>query len=127
MEFAGQPRTLFCFGFHPWKQAYVRKFLSGFAAPVRFPRSLLGARLQGLDRGSAIVVWGLRDTPSLMRFAHRRNIPIWRMEDGFLRSVGLGSDRNTAASLVLDRQGIYYDPTRPSQLESILQAGGFKI
>ena len=44
-----------------------------------------------------------------------------RMEDGFLRSVGLGSDFSTPASLVLDTQGIYYDPTGPSDLETLLE------
>ncbi|MFQ9867282.1 MAG: hypothetical protein ACLRWP_10010 [Bilophila wadsworthia] len=43
-----------------------------------------------------------------------------RMEDGFIRSVGLGSDFNWPYSLVLDEKGIYYDPSRPSGLEDIL-------
>ena len=47
------------------------------------------------------------------------------MEDGFLRSVGLGSDLTAPASLVVDRQGIYYDPSKPSELESILQTANF--
>ena len=47
------------------------------------------------------------------------------MEDGFLRSVGLGSDFTRPASLVLDRQGIYYDPRFPSDLENILQSAVF--
>lgn len=45
-----------------------------------------------------------------------------RMEDGFIRSVGLGSDFNWPYSLVLDEKGIYYDPSRPSGLEDILNA-----
>ena len=44
-----------------------------------------------------------------------------RMEDGFIRSVGLGSDFNWPYFLAVDRKGIYYDPSRPSELEDILQ------
>jgi capsular polysaccharide export protein len=48
------------------------------------------------------------------------------MEDGFLRSVGLGSDMTVPASLVVDRQGIYYDPRSPSELETILETSTFE-
>jgi len=45
------------------------------------------------------------------------------MEDGFIRSRGLGSDFFGALSVALDDQGVYYDPTRPSRLESLIEAG----
>ena len=57
--------------------------------------------------------------------ASRRGLPVWRAEDGFLRSVGLGSDLAMPASLVFDRTGIYYDPTGPSDLESLLESADF--
>ena len=41
-----------------------------------------------------------------------------RVEDGFLRSRGLGAELIPPLSLVCDTQGIYYDPTRPSDLET---------
>jgi capsular polysaccharide export protein len=47
------------------------------------------------------------------------------VEDGFLRSVGLGSDLTQPYSLVFDRLGIYFDPTRPSTLESLLESENF--
>ncbi|WP_259400242.1 capsular polysaccharide biosynthesis protein [Roseovarius sp. SCSIO 43702] len=40
-----------------------------------------------------------------------------RIEDGFLRSRGLGADLVPPLSLVVDDLGIYYDPTAPSRLE----------
>lgn len=48
-----------------------------------------------------------------------------RMEDGFIRSVGLGSDLVAPLSLVLDERGIYFDPRQPSDLENILANAGF--
>ena len=47
---------------------------------------------------------------------------ILRVEDGFLRSRGLGADLIPPLSLVTDDLGIYYDPTRPSQLEQLIMA-----
>lgn len=45
-----------------------------------------------------------------------------RVEDGFLRSRGLGAELIPPLSLVLDDLGIYYDPTGPSRLEALIEA-----
>jgi capsular polysaccharide export protein len=45
------------------------------------------------------------------------------LEDGFLRSRGLGARFLPGASYCLDGQGAYYDPAQPSELELILQRG----
>ena len=50
----------------------------------------------------------------------RLSVPLIRMEDVFLRSVGLGVEYNDPFSLVLDDSRIYYDPARPSKLSKIL-------
>lgn len=44
------------------------------------------------------------------------------VEDGFLRSRGLGADLIAPLSLVLDDVGIYYDATRPNRLEALINA-----
>lgn len=43
-----------------------------------------------------------------------------RVEDGFLRSKGLGVAFNLPLSLIFDDVGLYYDATAPSRLEQIL-------
>lgn len=43
-----------------------------------------------------------------------------RVEDGFLRSRGLGAELVPPLSLVTDDTGIYYDPGRPSRLERLI-------
>lgn len=50
------------------------------------------------------------------------NAPVTRIEDGFLRSRGLGADLVPPLSLVCDDLGIYYDPTRESRLERLIAA-----
>ena len=47
------------------------------------------------------------------------------LEDGFIRSVGLGIDGSPSFSLVEDNVGIYYDATLPSKLENILNTYDF--
>jgi capsular polysaccharide export protein len=43
-----------------------------------------------------------------------------RLEDAFLRSVGLGADLIRPLSWVMDSRGMYYDATAPSELEHVL-------
>ncbi len=45
-----------------------------------------------------------------------------RLEDGFLRSRGLGAELVPPLSLVCDDLGIYYDPTQESRLERMIAA-----
>jgi capsular polysaccharide export protein len=47
------------------------------------------------------------------------------VEDGFLRSVGLGADLINPLSWVIDQTGIYYDATGPSDLELLLSGGSW--
>ena len=44
-----------------------------------------------------------------------------RVEDGFLRSRGLGAELVPPLSLVTDDLGIYYDPGHPSRLEALIK------
>ena len=46
-----------------------------------------------------------------------------RVEDGFLRSRGLGAALTPPLSMVADDLGIYYDPTRESRLERLIAEG----
>jgi capsular polysaccharide export protein len=67
-----------------------------------------------------MVVWGVSEDRPIRNLARGHRISIERVEDGFIRSVGLGSDLNKPASLIVDRRGIYFDPRHPSDLEHLL-------
>ncbi|MGY0645110.1 MAG: capsular polysaccharide export protein, LipB/KpsS family [Paraglaciecola chathamensis] len=70
---------------------------------------------------TGVVGWGFRPTSDeARRFAAKKNLPYIALEDGFLRSVGLGVDGDAPHSLVVDYSGIYYDATRPSDLERFI-------
>jgi len=66
----------------------------------------------------AIAGWGHKPTSRrARRIARMRGIPYIALEDGLLRSVRPGR-ADPPLSLVVDRSGIYYDATAPSDLES---------
>ncbi len=66
--------------------------------------------------------WGRRPTTRESRnLACRQGIPFVALEDGFLRSFSTG-DRSPPLSLVVDDTGIYYDSTRPSAIERLLNS-----
>lgn len=114
--------TLYCVGMTLWKRAIVRPFLSGPSSRVRFVRSARALARRTLAPDARIVMWGIREEARLVELARARGLPLWRMEDGFLRSVGLGSDLFRPVSLVLDTSGMYYDPASGSALERLLDS-----
>lgn len=100
---------LYALGFSRRKQALLRSFLGG--QPVRF------VTCEGdVPEAAELVVWGAAElaTPA-------RPGSVLRVEDGFLRSVGLGAAFARPSSWIVDRCGIHYDASRPSELEHLLQ------
>jgi capsular polysaccharide export protein len=116
-----------CVGMSFWKRRRIADFLRSTAAAPPFRRSVCGALKTARRRpGGAIAVWASRVPPGLAETARRHDVPLVRVEDGFVRSVGLGSDFLPAASLVLDRRGMYFDPATDSDLEILLRETAFE-
>ncbi|MGL4321365.1 MAG: capsular polysaccharide biosynthesis protein, partial [Paracoccaceae bacterium] len=65
--------------------------------------------------GRPVLVWAGKEPAGLAAPLVRR------VEDGFLRSRGLGAELVPPLSLVTDSRGIYYDPTRESDLEHMIR------
>ncbi|WP_164867779.1 capsular polysaccharide export protein, LipB/KpsS family [Rhodovarius crocodyli] len=80
---------------------------------------------EAMRPGAVVAAWAARVTAQDEALAARQGTEIWRVEDGFLRSVGLGVNFAPAASLAVDPLGIHYDPSRPSLLETILAQTDF--
>lgn len=85
----------------------------------------MAAKNKGFDKTCHIVVWGERAAIEAEKLADEFAVLVWRIEDGFIRSAGLGSDYTPPLSLVLDKRGIYYDPAQVSDLECLLQTHDF--
>ena len=101
-------------GMRPWKRGPLQKVF-GAKKPVMFA-----------ENAAAIAKAGTHQR-RLMVWAGKRNATLdaagaVRVEDGFLRSRGLGADLVAPLSLVCDDLGIYYDPTAESRLERLIEA-----
>lgn len=100
-------RRLYMVGFSLWKRAFMRAFCQPLATELHFVRTPPAQ----LADDEQVLVWGSR-YPELAN-------PI-RVEDGFIRSRGLGSNLCRPSSLSIDPVGIYFDSRRPSGLEQLL-------
>nr|WP_281915835.1 capsular polysaccharide biosynthesis protein [Caldimonas thermodepolymerans] len=107
------PAEVHAIGFSQWKKPIVRAYFSG--SRVTFHKDV-----EQVPSGQTLAVWGRRGVP-----ASKQPSTVVRLEDGFLRSVGLGADLVRPLSWVMDRTGIYYDATAPSDLELLLQHATF--
>lgn len=106
------PPALAVMGFTRWKVPLADYFFNGTSLRFVSDKSELRA-------GETILTWGCKHDADLVDAQGA----VIRVEDGFLRSVGLGASKNRPLSWVVDDLGIYYDATRPSRLEHILNSG----
>lgn len=103
-------------GFADWKQANVEPLLWSGDGDVEFLD-----RLGHLPVGSNVGVWTSRLSRSVKRDISKRKLKTIEVEDGFIRSVGLGAECVPPLSIIVDRKGIYFDPSKGSDLEHILE------
>ena len=113
-----------CVGITPWKRRYLAQFLRSPYGSVRF------SKVDDASGDERSVFWSFSDTPSIdsvsrnihvqERVACKDTVKEIRVEDGFIRSRGLGSDFTPPASLVFDNEGLYFDASGPSALEVLL-------
>lgn len=119
-------------GFSLWKRAFVKQFVGRLAGSVVFVVNQKQAELK-LAQASAknskqrcsVLLWGRgpAEWAKKLRCQYQQeSLQVWFMEDGFLRSVGLGADLRRPSCLVIDRQGMYYDSSENSDVIDILNA-----
>lgn len=101
------PERLVAERFPRWKRAYLKAFFAGTELQFLRRNEPIPERVSG-------IVWGRSEQPNRLC-----------VEDGFIRSVGLGADLTQPKSWVIDDVGMYYDATRPSRLEHILNNHDF--
>lgn len=122
-------RVAACVGMSFWKRRRIADFLRSTGGTPVFRRTVAGAlRAASSESGTeprAIAVWASRMPAGLAEAAASHGVPLVRVEDGFVRSVGLGADFLPPASLVFDRGGMYYDPRSRSDLEQLLAEAEF--
>lgn len=102
-------------GFSPWKKAFLHDYLNGPGRLTRFLKKLPATP----QPDCSYVVWGNKYKQQVASYK-ATGAHLFKVEDGFIRSVGLGAHLIRPLSLVFDASGIYYDPAGPSALENIL-------
>lgn len=109
------PSGFTCLGIPRWKRPMMRAHLH--ASAVRFAGK---SRAVGAGAGQ-VALWSyppaMPELPEGSRTAF--------VEDGFLRSSGLGSDFHFPLSLVVDGRAMHFDAARPSDLEILLETHVF--
>ncbi|WP_139452699.1 capsular polysaccharide biosynthesis protein [Campylobacter armoricus] len=111
--------TLYFLGFSKWKRKFVKPFFKAKNNKIIFLNSLDELYKVHLKPKDKIFIWGKKYDKALLvkDFSNE----IFLVEDGFLRSVFLGSDLTRPFSLIVDSKDLYIDPSKPSDLEDILQ------
>lgn len=123
-KYAKRNTSAIAFGFSWWKHGYMMPYFTRFNH-VDFVNPLVykyfkESIYKKFDGDRQIVIWGKKEFSDVENYANKHQVDLLRVEDGFIRSVGLGSDLTQPYSLVLDRRGIYFDPSVESDLEYIL-------
>ena len=103
-------------GMRLWKRPRLQAFFGGTRA-LRFAPDPAKADAMATRTGRGLLIWAGKEPPGFTPKA-----PCLRVEDGFLRSRGLGAELVPPLSLVTDDRGIYYDPSRPSRLDALLDS-----
>jgi capsular polysaccharide export protein len=118
-------RIIYAFNVAKWKRPLLKKYFKmdiikyiSLAEELRTSNKIRMNKLP-LKR-TVFLVWGMKEPYDLIPFAKQHSIPIWRVEDGFVRSIGLGSEKQPPYSLCIDRSGIYFNSKVASDLESLI-------
>jgi capsular polysaccharide export protein len=102
-------------GFAAWKRKSAAPLLWGGTGHAPFD-----VAPQEVRAGELVAAWKSRTPPATLAGLEQAGAEVIEVEDGFIRSIGLGADCVPPLSIVVDRAGIYFDPRRPSDLENIL-------
>lgn len=132
IPFAKQPAkpVAYLFFIHGWK-TWLADWLPGHSiirrdkgvSKYEFYTSIAPRLLT--DKNAKVYVWSYREDGFIKEFCFKHNIPYFRIEDGFLRSVALGAEKAPPLSLCFDSPVLYFDASAPSRLEQIIQTHDF--
>ena len=105
------PNSIIAYRFSPWKKRFIQDFLNFPEIELKFKKFFKP------QKSDHIMAWGKK--AKLLKEQGYKNVIT--VEDGFIRSIGLGASLIRPCSLVFDDIGIYYDATQPSKIENLLK------
>ncbi len=104
------------FGVAGWKRTTLDPLLWDGSGASRHASRLPA----GLAGGARVLAWKSRTPPAVLRQLETQGVTVGEIEDGFIRSTGLGANCVPPLSAIVDVSGVYFDPRQPSDLETIL-------
>ncbi|MFA0471720.1 hypothetical protein AB4564_14160, partial [Vibrio sp. 10N.222.51.E8] len=109
------------FGINQWKRYFVKTHFPDYYClfvPNRVPLFIIVffSRKNKLSAG----VWGNRNCQRYVNLPLSLYDKVYEIEDGFIRSVGLGIEKIKPISLLIDSKSIHFDRARISELEHII-------
>lgn len=103
----------------------IKDFFHSENVTIHHIFSLDNALEEGLNIKSEVFFWGKKVDEKLLEYTFSHSIKTNYVEDGFIRSLGLGSSLSRPLSIVCDSRGIYFDPMQKSDLEHLLSTCAF--
>ena len=111
------------FGVARWKRVTMDALLWDGSGPVRHGDAREAARV---GDGAGVLAWKTRTTPGLLAGLAARGVQVGEIEDGMIRSAGLGANCVPPLSVIIDPLGAHFDPAQASTLETILRTHEFE-
>lgn len=117
----------FMFGFNPWKREHTSKFFPEYRTAYVFGSAKLDrfSEIFQENKEFVFIIWGFKEPVEFLEYAKQNNTPVYRVEDGFVRSVGLGAAHTHPLSIIADSKTLYFDSREASDLEVILETTNF--
>ncbi len=117
--------TIYVIGFSTWKQ-YIRNYFKSYDLVFidkNISQNHFNKRYRWdvlANRDCQFFIWGYKAPDFIFNFTKLHDIKTYLVEDGFIRSVGLGATKEPPLSLCLDSQAAYFDARRSTDLEDML-------
>jgi len=109
------------YGVAGWKRVTLDTMLWDGSSPVPYARAFRPIRAARQYQ----IAWKSRTASGVLAELANNGTHVGEIEDGFIRSVGLGANCVPPLSAIVDLTGIYFDPNQQSDLENILQSDNF--
>lgn len=108
------------YGFASWKRATTEPLLWDGSKDDRFDRPT-----DTIRHGAKVACWKSRTSAPFLAALEQAGASLVEVEDGFIRSAGLGANCIPPQSIVVDDLGAHFDARSPSRLETVMQKGEF--
>lgn len=121
-------KTFFAINIAVWKREYLERCFPQYQFFYISFKDRVARHHNRIQQASnpEFLVWGYNQPSDFDEYAKAKKIMVTRLEDGFLRSAGLGSNHVLPFSLCIDQTGMYFNSRESSDLENLLQTYDFE-